>query len=286
MQNRGTATSPNPQRTMGSGVIIAPDGYVLTVEHIVDAADSITVRLADGRTLAGTLVGKDRRVGIALLKIPASGLQAASSGDPRKLRLGERVFALGGVLGARTPSVTDGIISALEVEEGQTAGFLQTTAMLYPSMGGGPLFDLQGRLLGINSMVYSRGTGNNLSFSVPIDDAMWSVNELRSQGRIRRGTLGVTLQEVTPMIAATYGMDGPAGVLVVTVEPGSAAAQAGIQQGDLLMRFGGELLRSVNHAVRLVGKTKPGERLVVRVRRMKDVREDDVAVTLAEAPER
>jgi serine protease Do len=112
------------------------------------------------------------------------------------------------------------------------------------------------------------------------------VKELRANGRIRRGTLGVALQEITPMIAATYGMDGPAGVYVVTIDPGGPAAQAGIQQGDLLMRFGGEPLRSVNHAVRYMSRTKPGERLVVRVRRMKDVREEDVAVTLAEAPER
>jgi serine protease Do len=286
MQNRSPAPGNPPARSIGSGVIISADGYLLTAEHIVDAADEISARLADGRTLAATLVGKDRRVGIALLKLPGSGLPVAAPGDPRKLRLGERVFALGGVPGGRTPAVTDGIVSALGVEEGATAGYLQSTAPLYPAMGGGPLFSLDGQLIGINSMLYSRATNNGISFAVPIDDAMWSVNELRAHGRVRRGTMGVTLQEVTALTAATYGLDAPAGVMVVTMEAGGPSAQAGIQAGDLLMRINGEPLRSVSHAVRVVGRTKPGDQALVRVRRMKDVREEDIRVTLGEAAEK
>jgi serine protease Do len=272
-------------RVSGSGVVIGADGYVLTAEHIVDAADSISVRLADGRTLAATLVGKDRRGGVALLKIPADNLLAALPGDPKKLRLAERVFALGTQPSGRAAAVTDGIVSALEVEGLSAAGYLQTTVPLFPSMGGGPLFNLAGQLVGVNAMMYTRTGSTGLAFAIPIDDAMESVKELRANGRVRRGTLGVTLQEVTAMIAATYGMDGPAGVMVVTVNPGSPAAKAGILQGDLLMRFGAEPVRSVEHAVRLIARTRPGERLTVRVRRMKDVREEDVDVVLGEAPD-
>jgi serine protease Do len=262
------------------------DGQVLTAAHLFEPDDIVTVRLADGRTLAATVVGRDRRSDIALLKVPASGLAVATRGDPRKLRLAERVFALGVLPSGRSATVTDGIVSMVESEMDPAVGFIQTTVTLFPSMGGGPLFNLAGELIGVNAMLYSRTGGAGLSFAIPIDDAMEIVKELRANGKVRRGTLGVNLQEVTPMIAATYGMDGPAGVMAVTVVAGGPAAQAGIQQGDLLMRFGGQPLRSVHDALRYMGKTKPGERLVIRVRRMKDVREEDVAATLAEAPER
>jgi len=285
MANRAPS---QPGRSIGAGVIISADGYVLTAEHLFNLEDAVSVRLHNGPVLAATIVGKDPRSGVALLKIPASNLAAAVPGDPKKLRLAERVFALGMQAAGRSGAVTDGIVSALDVENvgSPGAGYLQTTVTLYPYMGGGPLFNLAGQLVGINSMLYSRTSGSGLSFAIPIDDAMAIVQVLRTEGRVRRGTLGVAMQEVTPMIAATYGMDGPAGVMVAGVNPGGPAEKAGIQRGDLLMRFGGEPLRSMEHAIRYVARTKPGEPLVVRVRRLKDVREEDVTVTLAEATDK
>jgi serine protease Do len=266
-------------------VIIDAEGYVLTAAHILDLAETVSVRLADGRTLAASIVGSDMRSNVALLKIPGQGYTAAPAGEARKLRLGERVFAAG-MLYNRSSTVTDGIVSTMELEDGGAAGLFQTTAPLLPSMGGGPLFNLAGQVVGVNSMMYQRDSNSSLSYAIPVEDALAVAKELRASGRVRRGTMGVNLQEVTPMIAATYGMDRAAGVMAVTVNPGSPAAQAGIQQGDLLLRIGGEALRSVNHAVRVVARTRPGDRIVVRVRRMKDVREEDLTVTLAEASDK
>jgi serine protease Do len=268
---------------MGSGTVIGADGYVLTAAHLFDPGDTVLVRLADGRSLQAQIVGRDRRSGVALLKVPAGGLAAAATGDPRKLRLAERIFALGTMPMGKSASVTDGIVSALEVEEGEAAGYIQTTATIFPSMGGGPLFNMKGELVGINAMIYSRTSGGSLSFAIPIDEATRIAQELRASGRVRRGTLGVTIQEVTPQIAATYGMDAPAGALIASVAPGSSAQRAGIGKGDIIVRFGGESIANQAQLVRLIGKTKPGERVSVRVRRMKDVREDDVGATLDEA---
>jgi serine protease Do len=282
-RNRQPA-APGP-RAMGSGTVIGADGYVLTAAHLFDPGDEVTVRLGDGRTLAAEIVGRDRRSDVALLKVPAARLSAATPGDPRRLRLAERVFALGMMPAGKSASVTDGIVSALEVGDGEAAGYLQTTVTLFPSMGGGPLFNLAGELVGVNAMLYTRTSGSGLSFAIPIDEAMRIVTELRANGRVRRGTMGITIQEVTPPIAATYGMDAPAGALIVSASPGGAAERAGIQKGDIIVRFGGETIRSQSQLVRGLSKSKPGERVTIRVRRMKDVREEDLFVTLDEAPE-
>jgi serine protease Do len=281
-EDRVRQGTPAP-RSVGSGVILSADGYVLTAEHIVEGTDVITARLADGRTVAATLVGKDRRGGIALLKLAASGLQAAATGDPRKLRPGERVFALGGIPGGRAPAVTDGIVSALDVDENSAAGYLQTTAPLYPSMGGGPLFNLEGQVIGINSMLYSRVTNNGISFAVPIDDAMALVAELRAHGKVRRGTLGVNVQDVGAEAAAALGLPSPAGALIASVVDKSPAQQAGISTGDVVTRYQGEAVQSANHIIRLIAKAKPGDRVTLRVRRDKAVPERDIAVVLGEA---
>jgi serine protease Do len=278
------ATPTAGARLSGAGTLISADGYVLTGEHLFQSDDTVTVRLHDGRTLAASIVGKDQRSGVGLLKIPAGNLQFAALGDPRKLRLAERVFGMGAQPGGKSAAVTDGIVSSLEVDDPTANGFIQTTVTLYPAMGGGPLFNLAGQMVGVNTMLYSRATGGSgLSFAIPIDDAMAVVQELRAHGRVRRGTLGVNLQDVTALTAATYGMDAPAGVMVVTVNPGSPAAEAGIQQGDLILRLGGEPVNTVNQAVRYISRTHPGDKLVVRLRRMKDVREENVTATLAEA---
>src|SRR5262249_47394036 len=151
-------------RASGSGIVISADGYVLTAAYIFEPDDSITVRLSDGRNLSAAVIGRDRRSGVALLKIPATGLTAATPGDPKKLRLGEHVFALGSMFASKATSVTDGIVSAVDLQEGEVAGFLQSTVPLAPGMGGGPLFNLKGELVGVNSMAYARASFNALSF--------------------------------------------------------------------------------------------------------------------------
>jgi len=271
-------------RLSGSGIVIG-GGYVLTAAPLFEAGDSVTVRLADGRSLAAEIVGRDRRSGVALLKIPAAGATSAVPGDPKKLRLAERVFALGATPGGRSASVTDGIVSALEVEEGEAASYIQTTVTLHPAMGGGALFNMKGELVGINAMLSTRVTGAGLAFAIPIDEAMAVANELRAHGRVRRGALGTMAQDVTPQAAASHGEDAPAGVLIASVSPRGAAERAGIQRGDVVVRYGGEAVRSHSQLVRLLARSRPGERVQVGVRRAKDMREQELTVTLDEAPE-
>src|SRR5687768_12291275 len=228
---------PNPgprefqSQSLGSGFIISADGYILTNAHVVEAADEITVKLTDKRELKAKVIGADRRTDIALLKIDANGLPFVRFGDPNKLRVGEWVVAIGSPFGFEN-SVTAGIVSAKgrSLPQENFVPFIQTDVAVNPGNSGGPLFNLRGEVVGINSAIYSRTGGfMGLSFAIPIDVANTIVEQLKTVGRVIRGRIGVVIQPVTKELADSFGLQKPQGALVSSVEKGGPAEKAGVE---------------------------------------------------------
>ena len=273
-------------QSLGSGFIMSADGYVLTNAHVVDQADEITVKLTDKRELKARVVGADRRTDIALLKIDAGGaLPFVRFGDPNRLRVGEWVLAIGSPFGFEN-SVTAGIVSAKgrSLPQENFVPFIQTDVAVNPGNSGGPLFNLRGEVVGINSAIYSRTGGfMGLSFAIPIDVANNIVEQLKTVGRVIRGRIGVVIQPVTKELADSFGLQKPIGALVSSVEKGGPAEKAGIEAGDVILRFDGKPVTSSEDLPRLVGGTKPGTRSTVQVWRSKASR--DLSVTVAELPD-
>ncbi|THF67569.1 DegQ family serine endoprotease [Pseudothauera nasutitermitis] len=254
-------------RSLGSGFLISADGYILTNAHVVDGADEILVRLVDKRELPARLIGADPRSDVALLKIDAQGLPHVVLGDPDRLKVGEWVVAIGSPFGF-DHSVTAGIVSAKgrTLPDENFVPFIQTDVAINPGNSGGPLFNLRGEVVGINSQIYSRTGGfMGLSFSIPIDVAMAVQAELREAGRVRRGRIGVAIQEVSRELAESFGLPRAAGALVSSVEPGGPAAAAGVEQGDVIVRFGGRAVESSADLPRIVAAIRPGERVELEV---------------------
>src|SRR4051812_20562105 len=269
-------------QSLGSGFIISADGFVLTNAHVVEAADEITVKLTDKRELKAKVIGADKRTDIALLKIDASGLPFVRFGDPNKLRVGEWVVAIGSPFGFEN-SVTAGIVSAKgrSLPQENFVPFIQTDVAVNPGNSGGPLFNLRGEVVGINSAIYSRTGGfMGLSFAIPIDVANEVVQQLKSTGRVIRGRIGVVIQPVTRELADGFGLQKPQGALVNSVEKGGPAEKAGVEPGDVILRFDGKVVNSSEDLPRLVGATKPGTRVAMQIWRNKSAR--DVQVTVAE----
>src|SRR5690606_34098185 len=268
----GTAPrlAPPPDRmSMGSGFVISADGYVLTNHHVVDGADEIVVRLPDRREYDAELVGSDPQSDVALLKIDASGLPTVRIGDSDALRPGQWVLAIGSPFGF-DHSVTSGIVSAvgrasLDASQ-QYVPFIQTDVAINRGNSGGPLFNTDGEVVGINSQIFSNTGGFlGISFAIPIEVAMNAVEQLKSKGKVTRGLLGVQIQDVTRDMARALGLPRPMGAIVQSVNEGSAAEKAGIQQGDVILSFNG---REVNRSAELppmVGITPPGTRATVTV---------------------
>ncbi|MGH8636419.1 MAG: DegQ family serine endoprotease [Burkholderiales bacterium] len=279
---------PGPQQfesqSLGSGFIITADGYVLTNAHVVESADEITVKLNDKREFKAKVIGSDRKTDIALLKIDATGLPAVRIGDPDKLRVGEWVIAIGSPFGFES-TVTAGIVSAKgrSLPQENFVPFIQTDVAVNPGNSGGPLFNLRGEVVGVNSQIYSRTGGfMGLSFAIPIDVAMDIQQQLRTSGKVTRGRIGVGIQPVTKEMAESFGLPKPAGALVNAVEPGSPAEKGGLQVSDVILRFEGKPVNSADDLVRFVGNTKPGSRVQLQVWRAKSTR--DLTVTVGEMP--
>lgn len=254
-------------QSLGSGFIISPDGYILTNAHVVDEADEVTVRLTDKREFEAKVIGKDRRTDVALVKIDAKNLPVVRIGDPNKLKVGEWVVAIGQPYGFDN-SVTAGIVSAKgrNLPGDGYVPFIQTDVAVNPGNSGGPLFNLRGEVVGINSQIYSRTGGYmGLSFAIPIDIALDVAQQLKSSGKVSRGKLGVVIQEVTPDLAASFGLKEAKGALVAQVEPGSAADRAGIKPGDVILRFDGKDVPDSNTLPRMVGAVKPGAKVKVEL---------------------
>ena len=272
-------------RSLGSGFIISSDGYILTNEHVVEDADKIIVRLNDRRELEAEVVGIDDLTDLALLKIDAENLPVAKIGRSEEVKPGQWVLAIGSPFGFDY-SVTAGIVSAVgrSLPRENYVPFIQTDVAINPGNSGGPLINLKGEVIGINSQIYSQTGGYmGLSFAIPIDVAMNVVEQLKTTGHVARGWLGVLIQDVTRDLAESFGMDRPRGALVAKVMPDSPAEKAGIQVGDVIVEFDGhEIIRS-SDLPPLVGVTRPGTTVKVKV--IRDGRTRTIKVTVGELPE-
>jgi serine protease Do len=272
-------------QSLGSGFIISADGYILTNAHVIDGAEEVTVRLTDKREFKAKVIGADRRTDVALIKIDASGLPAVRFGDPGKLRVGEWVVAIGSPFGFDN-TVTAGIVSAKgrSLPQENFVPFIQTDVAVNPGNSGGPLFNMRGEVVGINSQIYSRTGGfMGLSFAIPIDVANDIGQQLRTTGKVTRGRIGVVIQQVSKELADGFGLPKPQGALVNSVEKGGPADKAGIEAGDVILRFDGKPVNSSEDLPRVVGGTKPGSKVVVQVWRNKATR--DLQVVVAELNE-
>jgi serine protease Do len=254
-------------KSLGSGFIISPDGYILTNAHVVDGADEVVVKLTDKRELKAKVIGTDKRTDVALIKIEASGLPAVRLGDPARLRVGEWVAAIGSPFGFEN-TVTAGIVSAKgrSLPQENFVPFIQTDVAINPGNSGGPLFNMRGEVVGINSQIYSRSGGyQGIAFAIPIDVAMEVQSQLRSNGKVSRGRIGVMIQEVTKDLADSFGLAKAQGALVASVEKGSPADKAGLEAGDVILRFNDKAVAASSDLPRMVGNTKPGSRATMQV---------------------
>lgn len=281
MPGPGQGQQP-PAHGIGSGFIISQDGYVVTNAHVVAGADEINVTTTDRREMTAELVGMDERTDIALLKVDASGLPALQFGDSRTLEVGEWVLAIGNPFGLEY-TATQGIVSGLgrSLPRENYTPFIQTDVAVNPGNSGGPLFDLDGRVVGINSQIFSRTGGYmGLSFAIPAEIAIDVVEQLKSDGRVSRGWLGVTIQDLDQALAESFNLDGPRGALVADVVAGGPAEAAGLQRGDVILEYNGETLARSSELPPLVGATRPGKDAKLRV--LRDGKRKTIAVTVAE----
>ena len=272
-------------QSLGSGFIISSDGYILTNAHVVDSADKITVRLTDKREFKAKVIGADKRTDVALLKIEATGLPKVTQGDPEILKVGEWVLAIGSPFGFDN-SVTAGIVSAKgrSLPQENFVPFIQTDVAINPGNSGGPLFNMKGEVVGINSQIYSRSGGYmGLSFAIPINVAMEVVDQLRATGKVTRGRIGVTIQEVTRELADSFGLAKPAGALISSVDKGGPADKAGVLPSDVILKFDGKMINSSNDLPRIVAATRPG--IKVNVQLWRKGASQDVTIKVGEIPE-
>jgi serine protease Do len=265
---------------VGSGFILSADGFVMTNAHVVQGADEIIVTLPDRREYRGKLVGSDRRTDVAIVKLEASGLPFVRIGDPNRLRVGEWVIAIGSPFGLDN-TVTAGIVSAKQRETGEFLPFIQTDVAVNPGNSGGPLINMRGEVVGINSQIFTTsGAFAGISFAIPIDEAQRVGEQLRSQGRVIRGRIGVQIGAVTREVAEGIGLAKPQGALVSRVESDTPAEKAGIEAGDVILRFDGKSIERESDLPRIVGATKPGNRVPVVVwRKGKQI---ELQITVAE----
>jgi serine protease Do len=275
---RGRPDGGEVPRGVGSGFIISSDGFLLTNHHVVEGADEIYVTLTDKRELKGKLIGSDRRTDVALVKIEGSSLPSLKIGDPTRLRVGEWVVAIGSPFGLDN-TVTAGIVSAKGRDTGDYLPFIQTDVAVNPGNSGGPLLNMRGEVIGINSQIYSRTGGfMGISFAIPIDEAMRVSEQLRTTGRVTRGRIGVGIAEVTKDVADPLGLPRAAGALVRNVEAGGPAEKGGIEVGDIILRYDNRPIERSTDLPRMVGNTKPGAKVPVTVWRKGANRELSIVV--------
>ncbi|MCC7484504.1 MAG: Do family serine endopeptidase [Burkholderiales bacterium] len=271
-----------PGAGLGSGFIVSPDGLVLTNAHVVQGGGEVVVRLIDKREFKARVVGTDPQTDVAVLRIDATNLPTVTIGDPSAVRVGEWVVAIGSPYGFDN-TVTAGIVSAKAraLPDGTYVPFIQTDVAVNPGNSGGPLFNMNGEVIGINSQIYSRTGGyQGLSFAIPIDVAMKVETQLVQYGKVTRGRIGVTIQEVNQSLADSFGLPKPAGALVSSVERDSPAARGGIEQGDVILKIDGQQVRGNMDVVSRIADMKPGTVARIEVWRKGATRE--LAVTVGE----
>jgi serine protease Do len=285
MNPRSPKQEPGPMdeaqpRGVGSGFILSADGLIMTNAHVVDGADELIVTLPDKREFKAKLVGADKRSDVAVVKIEASGLNAVRIGDVNRLRVGEWVMAIGSPFGLEN-TVTAGIVSAKKRDTGDFLPFIQTDVAINPGNSGGPLINMRGEVVGINSQIYSRSGGfQGISFAIPIDEAVRVSDQLRTSGRVTRGRIGVQIDQVSKEVAESIGLGKPRGALVRGVEADSPAAKAGVEPGDIILKFDGKDIDKSVDLPRLVGNTKPGNKSRMSVFRRGAQKE--LGITVAE----
>lgn len=269
-------------RGVGSGFIISDDGYIMTNAHVIDGADEVTVALSDKREFKAKVIGLDKRTDVAVVKIDAKDLPAIRVGNVDDLKVGQWVIAIGSPFDLEN-TVTAGIVSAKYRDTGDYLPFIQTDVAVNPGNSGGPLINMAGEVVGINSQIYSRSGGfMGISFAIPIDEAMRIGNQLRNTGHVTRGRIGVRIDRVQRDVAESIGLDSPRGALVASVEPGSPADKAGIEAGDIILQFGGKDIARVSDLPRLVGSTRPDTKTTITVFRRGKDRKLDITVGLLE----
>lgn len=282
LNEQGGGYVPRDTTSLGSGFIISPDGYVLTNHHVVKDADEIVVKFSDRRELLAKLIGSDARTDVALLKVEAKDLPAVTIGEPNKLQVGEWVLAIGSPFGFEQ-SVTAGIVSAKgrSLPGGNYVPFIQTDVAINPGNSGGPLFNMEGKVVGINSQIYSRTGGfMGLSFSIPMDVVMNVVNQIKATGKASHGWLGVQIQDVTRELAESFGMKKPQGALVSKILPGSPAEKAELQIGDIITEFNGQQIETSGDLPPMVGITPINDKATLKIIRQGETKTIDFKVGL------
>lgn len=244
-------------RGVGSGFFISEDGYIMTNNHVISDAADIYVTLTDGREFKAKVIGSDERTDVALIKIDAKGMTPLPVGDTKKLKKGQWVLAIGSPFGLDS-TVTSGIVSAIGRDTGEYLPFIQTDVAVNPGNSGGPLLNMQGEVVGINSQIISRSGGfMGISLAIPIDEAMRVVDQLRATGKVTRGRIGVQIGEVGKDVADAIGLPRAEGALVSSVEPDGPADKAGVLPGDVILKFNDQTIKRWSDLPRIVGETKP-----------------------------
>ena len=282
LNGQGGGYVPRDTTSLGSGFIISQDGYVLTNQHVVKDADEIVVKFSDRRELIAKLVGSDARTDVALLKVEAKDLPAVTIGDPNKLLVGEWVLAIGSPFGFEQ-SVTAGIVSAKgrSLPDGNYVPFIQTDVAINPGNSGGPLFNMEGKVVGINSQIYSRTGGfMGLSFAIPMDIVMNVVNQIKATGKAAHGWLGVQIQDVTRELAESFGMKKTQGALVSKILPGSPAEKADLQIGDIIIEFNGQQIETSGDLPPMVGMTPINDKATLKIIRQGETKTVDFKIGL------
>lgn len=274
-----------PQSALGSGVVISPDGYIVTNNHVVDGADRLTVTMEDGREFTAHVVGRDPQTDLAVIRVDAKGLPAITFASSAKVDVGDRVLAVGNPFGIGE-TVTTGIVSAKSRRAGLGLAyedFIQTDAAINPGNSGGALVDIDGRLVGINTAILTHSGGSQgVGLAVPADLVRHVVDSLVQHGKVVRGYLGVGVQDITPELADSFGLKNRAGALVADVQPNSPAARAGLASGDVITAIDGQPVDGASHLSLVVGESSPGAKLALDL--LHNGRPEHLTVTAALKP--
>lgn len=273
------------EQSLGSGVVVSPDGYIITNNHVVEKSAEIRVILFDKRTFRGRVVGADPKTDITIIKIDATNLPTIPWGDSEKLQVGEFVLAIGNPYGL-SHTVTMGIISAVgraNVGIADYEDFIQTDAAINPGNSGGPLVNTKGELIGINTAIFSRTGGyQGIGFAVPSNMARLVMNQLIQKGKVMRGWLGVTIQELTPELSQKFGLEKSKGVLISDVAKGSPAEKAGMARGDIILEFNGKEVKDVSGLRNMVAQSKAGAEVSMKI--LRSGKEHTVRLVIVELP--
>lgn len=279
----GSRQTPE-RRGMGSGFIVSADGLILTNHHVVEGADEIKVRLTDKREFKGKVLGSDPKTDIAVVKIDAKDLPVLKMGNSDKLKVGEWVAAIGSPFGLDN-TVTAGIVSAKsrKLPDDQFVPFIQTDVAVNPGNSGGPLFNMDGEVVGINSQIFSTSGGfMGLSFAIPIDLALEIKDQLVKSGKVTRGRIGVLIQNITPELAESFGLKDQKGAIVAQIEKDGPAAKSKLREGDVITAVNGKTVESSSDMPVMISQMKPGSTVKLTV--LRDGRSEDISVTVGEAP--